>query len=132
MLADVSSHHVSVLCIGVGQDVLDEIIAILVAGNVDQGNAWTVEATLTDSVQIAAEKLGSSNLEAFLNDLGSELVHGVLCSVTNDVIDGTATVGRSTVLADVLDAPVAKLAVCHDVDIGKDFFNAWTLELRSA
>lgn len=132
MLADVSSDHVSVLGIGVGQDVLDEIVAILVAGNVDQRNAWTVETTLADSVKVAAKKLRASDLETLLNDLGSELIHGILCSVTNDMIDSTAAVGGGTVFADMLDAPVAKLAVCHDVDVGKDFFNAWTLQYRSA
>lgn len=34
--------------------------------------------------------------------------------------------------ADMLDAPVAKLAMCHDVDVGKDFLNAWALQHMSA
>lgn len=127
MLADVSSDHVSVLSIGMGQDVLNEIIAILVAGNVDQRNPRTVETTLADSVKVAAEKLGASDLKAFLNDLGSELIHGILRSVSNDMINGTAAVRRGTMFANMLDAPVAKLAVRHDVDVGKDFLNAWAL-----
>lgn len=127
-----SSDHVSVLGIGVGQDVLNEIIAILVAGNVDQWNTRTVKTTLADSVKVAAEKLGASDLEAFLNDLGSELIHGVLRSVPNDMINRTAAVRRGTMFANVLDAPVAKLAVRHDVDVGKDFLNAWALQHRSA
>jgi hypothetical protein len=43
------------------------------------------------------------------------------------MIDGTAAVSRGTVFADMLDAPVAKLAVCHNVNVCKDFFNAWAL-----
>lgn len=127
MLADVCSDHVSVLGIGMGQDVLNEIIAILVAGNVDQRNARTVETTLADSVKVAAKKLRASDLEAFLNDLGSELIHGVLGGVSNDMINGTAAVRRGTMLADMLDAPVAKLAVRHNIDVGKDFLDAWAL-----
>lgn len=127
MLADVSSNHVSVLGIGVGQDVLDEIIAILVAGNVDQRNARAVEATLADSVEVTAKELGAPDLKAFLNDLGSELIHGVLRSVPDDMINGTAAVRRGTMFANMLDAPVSKLAVCHDVDVGKDFLNARAL-----
>lgn len=127
MLAYVSSDHVSVLGIGMGQDVLNEIIAILVAGNVDQRNARTIETTLADSVKVAAEKLGASNLEAFLNDLGSELIHGILRSVSNDMINSTAAVRRGTMFANMLDAPVSKLAVGHDVDVGEDFLNAWAL-----
>ena len=30
-------------------------------------------------------------------------------------------------LTNVLDTPIAKLAVSDDVDIGKDFLNAWAL-----
>lgn len=127
MLADVSSDHVSVLGIGVGQDVLNEIITILVAGNVNQWNTRTVKTTLADSVKVAAKKLGASDLEAFLNDLGSELIHGILRSVPNDMINGTAAVRRGTMLANVLDAPVAKLTVRHDVDVGKDFLDARAL-----
>lgn len=127
MLADVSSDHVSVLGIGVGQDVLNEVIAILVAGNVDQRNAWTVETTLADSVKISAKKLRASDLEAFLNDLGRELIHGVLRSIPNDMVNGTAAVRRGTMFANMLDAPVAKLAVRHDVDVGEDFLNTWAL-----
>lgn len=127
MLPDVSSNHVSVLGVGMGQDVLNEIVAVLVAGNVDQGNARTVETTLADSVKVAAKKLGASDLEAFLNDLGSELIHGILRSVSNDMVNGTAAVRRSTMFANVLDAPVPKLAVRDDVDVGKDFLDAWAL-----
>lgn len=127
MLPDVSSNHVSVLGIGMGQDVLNEIVAVLVAGNVNQGDARTVETTLADSVKVAAKKLGASDLEAFLNDLGSELIHGILRSVSNDMINGTAAVRRSTMFANVLDAPVPKLAVRDDVDVGKDFLDAWAL-----
>lgn len=132
MLADVSSDHISVLGIGVGQDVLNEIIAILVAGNVNQWNTRTVKTTLADSVKVAAEKLGASDLEAFLNNLGSELIHGILRGVPNDMINRTAAVCRCTMFANVLDAPVSKLAVRHDVDVGKDFLNAWALQYRSA
>lgn len=127
MFADVSSDHVSVLGIRVGQDVLNEIIAILVAGNVNQWNTRTVKTALADPVKVAAKKLGASDLEAFLNNLGRELIHGILRSVPNDMINGTAAVRRGTMLANVLDAPVAKLTVRHDVDVGKDFLDARAL-----
>lgn len=115
------------LGIRVGQDVLNEIIAILVAGNVNQWNTRTVKTALADPVKVAAKKLGASDLEAFLNNLGRELIHGILRSVPNDMINGTAAVRRGTMLANVLDAPVAKLTVRHDVDVGKDFLDARAL-----
>lgn len=123
-----SSDNVAVLGIGMSQNVLDEIIAILIAGNVDQRDAWAVETTLRDSIKVAAEELGTSNLEALLNDLGSELIHGILRSVPNDMINGTTAVCRGTMLANMLDAPVTELAMCHNVDVGKDFLNAWALD----
>jgi hypothetical protein len=43
------------------------------------------------------------------------------------VVNGSAAVGRSTVLADVLNAPVAELAVGDDVDVLKNLLNAGAL-----
>lgn len=43
------------------------------------------------------------------------------------MVDGTAAVGRRAMLADMLDAPVAELAMGDNVDVGKDLFNARTL-----
>lgn len=45
------------------------------------------------------------------------------------MLDSTAFVGRSSVLADMLDAPVAKLTVRDNVNVGEHFPNAWTLVL---
>lgn len=127
MLADMSRNDVAVLRTGVRENVLDEIVAVLVTRNVDQGDAGTVDTALADSIQIAAEELGAPNLEALLDNLGSELVHRVLGGVSNDMIDGSATVCRGTVLADVLDAPVAELTMSHNVDVGKYLLDARTL-----
>jgi hypothetical protein len=43
------------------------------------------------------------------------------------MVDGTAAILRSTMLADVLDAPVAKLAMGDNVNVGKDLLNAGAL-----
>jgi hypothetical protein len=47
------------------------------------------------------------------------------------MVDSATTVGRSAVLADMLDAPVAELPVGDDVDAIKDLGDARTLS-RSA
>ena len=127
MLADVAGNNFSVLWVGVGQDVLDQVVTVLIAGNVDERNAWTIWATLADAIQVAAEELHSTNLETLLNHLGSELIHAVLGCIPDDMVDGAAAVSWSTMLADVLDAPVSELTVGDDVDAAKDFLNAWTL-----
>lgn len=118
MFADMSRNHFAMLWVRMSQDVLDEVVAILVAGNVDEGDAGPVNAALTDTVEIAAEKLDSSDLEALLHYLGCKLVHAVLCGISDDMVDSAAAIGRGAVLADVLNAPVAKLAMGNDVDVG--------------
>lgn len=57
-----SSHDVAMLRAGVGQDVLDQVIAILITGNVDERNARSVGTALADTIQIPTEKLGPTNL----------------------------------------------------------------------
>ncbi len=125
------------------EDVLDQVIAVLIAGDcecpltdnkqdqaaltVNQRNARPVLTPLAHTLEIAFEEIGATNLQAFLHYLGSELVHAVLGSVTKYMIDRPAPVVRGPMLADVLDAPVAKLAVSYDIDILQYFFDARTL-----
>lgn len=62
VLSNMSSHDVAMLRAGVGQDVLDQVIAILITGNVDERNARSVGTALADTIQIPTEKLGPTNL----------------------------------------------------------------------
>ncbi|KAK1251144.1 hypothetical protein MKX07_005699 [Trichoderma sp. CBMAI-0711] len=78
-------------------------------------------------MRISTQELGTTNLETLLHNLGGKLVGAILCSVSNDMVDGPAAVRGSTVFADVLDAPVSELAMGHNVDIGENLFNAGTL-----
>lgn len=128
MLADMACNQLTVLRVGVSQDVLNEVVAVLVAGDVDQWDARTIETTFTDTIKIAAEEIGTANLETFLDDLGSKLVHAVLRCIADDMVNGSAAIGWGTMLADVLDAPVAELAMGDDVDASKDLFDARALD----
>lgn len=47
----------------------------------------------------------------------------------NDMLNGTILVVRSTVLADVLDAPVSELTVGEDVNFGYHLFDGRTLSV---
>lgn len=127
VLANMSGDNLAMLGVGVRQDVLDEIVTVLIAGDVDKGNAGTFVPALADTVKIAAQKLGATNLQTLLDHLGRKLVHAVLGGISNDMVDGSAAVSRGAMLADVLDAPVAKLAMSDNVDIGKHLLNARTL-----
>ena len=111
------------------ENVLDEIVAVLVAGDVDQWDARTIETAFTDSIKIAAEEVNTANLEALLNDLGCKLVHAILRSIADDMVNGSAAVSWGAMLADVLDAPVAKLPMSNDINACQDLLNARALNM---
>jgi hypothetical protein len=129
VLANVLSNDLAMLRVGVRQDILNEVVAILIACNVNQGNARTIWTTLADTIKVATKEFNTTNLEALLDNLGSELVHAVLRSIADDVVNCPAPISGSAVFADVLNAPVAKLTVSNNIDALEDFFNAGTLSL---
>ena len=98
------------------------------AHTVNQGNARTIRAPFADTFEITLKELSTSDLEAFLDNLGSKLVHTVFGSIAENVIDSTATVSRCCVFADVLDTPITKLTVGNNVNAGEDFVDARTLK----
>lgn len=94
---------------------------------VDQWNTRTVSAPFTDTLKVALQKVRTANLKTLFDDLRCELVHTILGGITKNMVDGAATIGRSTMLANMLDAPIAELPVGHDVDAIENFGNARTL-----
>lgn len=62
VLSNMSSDHVAVLRASVGQDILDQVIAILITGNVNERDARPVRAALADSIEVLSEKLRPANL----------------------------------------------------------------------
>lgn len=127
VLADMSSNDLTMLGRSIVQNPLDQVVAILIAGNVNQRDSSSVTAAFADTVEIAAEEVTTSNLETLLNNLRGELVGTVFGSIANDVVDGAAAVGRGTVLANMLNTPVPELTMSDNVDVGEDFLNAGTL-----
>ena len=144
MLADVTTDNLAMLSAAVGQDVLNEVVSKLIAGDyphvsiairslcdalltIDQGHAGTIRAAFADALQVPVQEVGVTNLQTLLNHLRSILIHAVLGSESKDVVDGTAAISGSAMLADVLDAPVAKLAVSNNIDTSENFVNAGTL-----
>ena len=127
MLADMLSNNLTMLGVGVCENILDEIIAVLVTCDVDKRNSRTIVATLADSIEVAAEEVNTTNLEALFNDFGSKLIHAVLGSITNNMINSSTAISWSTVLADVLNAPVTKLTMSDNVNAGENLFNTRAL-----
>lgn len=69
MLSDVRGNNLSMLRIGVCEDVLNKIVAILVAGNINKRNTWAICTALTHSVQVTIQEFDTTNLETLLYDL---------------------------------------------------------------
>ena len=69
MLADVGGDHLTVLRRGVVENPLDEVVAVLVARDIDQGDPGSIAAALANSVQVSAKKVSATDLEALLDDL---------------------------------------------------------------
>lgn len=127
MLADVGCHNIALLRAGVGKDVLDQVVSVLVAGDVNQGDPGTVDPALTHAVEVPGQEIDATDLETLFHNLGGVLIHTVLGCESNDMINRTASILWSTMLAYVLDAPVTKLAMGDNVDAGKHLFDAGSL-----
>lgn len=144
-IPDLIGHQLAVFLIRVGQDVLNEVVAVLITSNclvivriarlyyapmlliVDEGHARATGTCLAHSGKVTIEKIGTTNFQAFLHDLGSKLIGTVLGSKVENMLSGTVLVLRSTVFADVLDTPVSELPVGDDVDADEDLINARAL-----
>lgn len=83
-----------------------------------------------DDSKIPLHEISATNLQTFLNNFGSILVNAVAVGIGKNVVDDTALVRRGTVLAQMLDTPVAKLAMRDEVNAGNDFLDSRTLKER--
>lgn len=54
VLANVSGDDLTVLRIGMCEDVLDKVVAVLITRDVDEGNTGSVHTSLTDPIQVTA------------------------------------------------------------------------------
>lgn len=50
MLADVLGNDLPMLRVGVSENVLNEVVAVLITRDIDQGNARAIETALTDTI----------------------------------------------------------------------------------
>ena len=127
MLADVAGNLLALVVMSVHEDPLDEIVAVLVASDVDERDAWTIWVGGTNDTKVAVKELNTANLEALLNDFGSELVDAVAVGVGEDVVDDATLVWRRAMLTQVLYAPITELAVSNEVNASDDFFDGGAL-----
>ena len=132
MLADVNGDLLSLMMVGVHEDPLDQVVTILIASNVDERNAGTVWTSGGNDTKVAIQKVKTTDLEAFLDDLGGKLIDAVAVRVGKNVVDDPSFVRRRTVLAEMLDAPIAKLTMSNEINIADDFLNGRPLLLLDA
>lgn len=109
---------------GIVKNPLNQVVAILVTCDVNQGDASAIAAAFTNAVEVSTQKIPSANFEALLNYLRRKLIGAVFSGISNDMINGPAPIGGGPVFTYVLNTPVSELAVCHDVDICENFFDA--------
>jgi hypothetical protein len=94
---------------------------------VNKRHARAVLASFADALQVTIKEVVSPNLEALLDHLGGILVHAVLGGEPKNVVGGATTIWWSSMFADVLDAPVAELAMGYDINTGEHLVDAGTL-----
>ncbi len=55
------------------------------------------------------------------------MIHGVFSGVTKNMINGAATISWQSMLANMLDAPIAELPVCDNVNACQNLVDTGTL-----
>jgi hypothetical protein len=128
VLADVDCDLLSLMMVGIHQNPLYQIVAILVTGNINQRNARAIWVCGSDDAKVVLEELNTTNLQTLLYNFGGKLIDAVSIGIAEDVVDDSALVWRGAVLAEMLDAPVSELPVGDEIDVCDDFFNGGALE----
>lgn len=81
MLSDMDGNLFSLMVMSIHENPLYEIVAVLIASDVYEGYARTVGMSCSNDTKVPVEKLNSTDLEAFLNDLGSKLIDAVVIGI---------------------------------------------------
>lgn len=98
---------------------------------IDQRHARSVRSASADTREIMIHELRAANLEAFFHNLRCELIHAVIHSPAKNMLNSTALVVGSTVLADVLNAPIPELTMSEYINLRQYFFNCRSLQYVS-
>jgi hypothetical protein len=80
VLADVDCDLLSLMMVGIHQNPLYQIVAVLVTGNINQRNARTIWVCGSDDAKVALEELNTANLQALFYNLGGKLTDAVATS----------------------------------------------------
>lgn len=119
-----NSNLFSLLLVCVHEDPLNEIVAILITSNVNERDTWSIWMSSGDDIEVTIKKLDATNLETLLDNFRSILVDTVAIGIDQDVIDDPTLVRRGAVLTEMLNTPIAKLAMSDKINVGDNFLNS--------
>lgn len=94
MLADVDSDLLTLMVVGVHQDPLNQVITVLVAGDVDEWDSRTIWMCRRNDAEVALQELDATDLQALLDHFRSELVDAVAVCVAKNMVNDSPLVGR--------------------------------------
>lgn len=81
-----------------------------------------------NDTEVTIHEFNTADLEAFLHNFGSKLINAVIVGIVENVVDDTALVGWGTMLAQVLDTPIAELTMSDEVDVCDHFLDSRALQ----
>ena len=105
------------------QEVLNEIVAMDIRADIDQGHAGTTRFLFGDLANVRLKEFMSTGFQCLLDDFGGELICAVCCGVLDDDVKGSKTILWMSMFDDVLDDPISPLTAGDGVDIFKNLFN---------
>jgi len=105
------------------QEVLNEIIAMHIRADIDQGHAGTTRFLFGDFTNVRMKEFVSTGFQCLFDDFGGELICAVCCGVLEDDFKGSKTILWMSMFDNVLDDPISPLTTGNGVDIFKNLFN---------
>jgi hypothetical protein len=127
VLADVNRDLLTLVVVGIHQDPLNQVVAVLIPGNVDEWDARTIWMRSGNDAEVTFKELHATDLEALFDNFGSELIDTVAVGIAKDMVNDSALVWRGAVLAEMLNTPISKLPVGDEINVVDDFFDGRAL-----
>lgn len=94
---------------------------------VDECHARAFRLSFANDGQVLAKELVAFDLKALLDYLRRVLIDTVVHRTMKDMIDSTTHIIWCAMLADVLNTPIAELAMSNEINVAQHLFNALTL-----
>jgi len=124
MLRDLVANALSCIL----NDILYEIVPIDIRADIDQRSTRTARFLFDNFRNVCLENIWCTAFQRLFDDLGSVLIHTVLCSVLKNNVKCTFSVLWEPVLDDMLNDPISPLPSSNRINICKNLLKARTLD----